>query len=205
MRYLELDEALKYEDEEFEHCSAVILHFVIYGRNAWNTTWVTKYFPGCMNPRFGDAKRTAEKKRVQGSVFYIRQIPALQFINKKLSVIITEINTDSPLRDYCNLPEVLDNRLIDIFEYFSCSRPNSVIKLIRHNEPFGKKSDKLSVSQNDGNDLELLSPLTDLKRYKSYSHGKSYLLGWKKIENKISYTAVQMISKYITSIIQGNS
>lgn len=82
--YLEADEAIRYEDEKFTECRAVKLFYVIYGRNAWNDTWITRYFDGCMNPTFDTAKKTSEEKRVQGSVFYISEIPALQFISDSL-------------------------------------------------------------------------------------------------------------------------
>jgi len=205
MRYLETDEAIKYEDEEFSECKAVKLYYVIYGRNAWNSTWVTKYFPGCMNPSFDTAKRVAEKKRVQGSVFYIRELPALQFINNKLSLFITEINTNIPLKYHNDLSDEASTTLMDVYKHFETDKPNSIIRLIGHNTEFSRHNSKITLIRNVFNNLEQICSTYNLKSYKSFSHGKGYLLGWNNLENKASSTSVLLLEQKFKILIESNN
>lgn len=194
MNYLETDTAIANEDVEFHECRAVKLHYLIYGRNAWNTTWVTKYSPGCMNPTFDSAKAEAEKKRVQGSVFYIREVPALQFISKKLCIFITEINTDSPLKNFLEVSEQPNITLMDVYSHFTSERPNSIIRLIWRNTEFSRQNGKMCLVRNNFNSLETIASSRELKGYKSYSNGKGYYLGWNKEENKLHTSSVERLA-----------
>ena len=205
MRYLETDEAIKYEDEEFSECRAVKLHYVIYGRNAWNSTWVTKYSPGCMNLSFDTAKRVAEKNRIQGSVFYIRELPALQFINSKLSLFVTEINTDIPLKYHNDLSDETSTTLMDVYKQFDTDKPNSIIRLIGHNTEYSRQSGKIALNRNDFNNLEQISSTHSFKGYKSFSHGKGYLLGWNNHENKAISTSVLLLEQKFNILIESNN
>ena len=53
------------------------IYYVFQGRNAWHSTWITQYNNGCMHINLDNAKKYAESLRACGSVFYIREIPAL--------------------------------------------------------------------------------------------------------------------------------
>lgn len=79
---------------------AVKIYYCLYGRNAWHSTWIQRYSENCMHLTFASAKSHAEAKRVQGSVFYIKELPALQFTTGKYRVLITQINSTCPLREY---------------------------------------------------------------------------------------------------------
>lgn len=72
--------------------------FYIYrGRNAWHATWATHYSDACMHDSWASAKERAEDLRERGSVFTIREKPALAFKSEKGILAITEINARVPL------------------------------------------------------------------------------------------------------------
>ena len=77
--------------------------YVYDGRNAWYSTWVQKYREGCFHLRLGSAKKFCENRRIQGSVFYIEQRPALQIDTNDGTLFVLEINTPEPLRDYSSI------------------------------------------------------------------------------------------------------
>ena len=77
-----------------------ILYYVHSGRNAWHSTWIKRYLPGCMHTTIYSAKDYAEGKRARGTVFYIKQIPCIYFKTQNETLIITEINNDNPLSGY---------------------------------------------------------------------------------------------------------
>lgn len=87
---------------------ATKLFYVIRGRNAWHSTWVTHYFERCMHPTLWSAKQRTEELREQGSTFTIREQPAVCFSTDKGQVLVTEINNSVPLlawiKDYQKAP-----------------------------------------------------------------------------------------------------
>lgn len=202
LRYLETDDAIEYEDEEFSKCRAVKLYYVIYSRTAWHSTKISRYSEGCMKPTIDLAKEAAENMRVQGSVFYISEIPALQFINSKRSVFITEINSETPLQYFKEISDTTKLTLLDIFNHFTPSKPNSVIRLIWRNRHRGAIERHPEL---DHNNIEGLPVYKELLQYKSFSNGKAYYLGWKKIEHRMSSSAIQSLASQFNSIIQAKS
>ena len=79
--------------------SVCTIYYLYYGRNAWNSNWVTQYNEGCMHFDLERAFSSAEHKRTKGSVFYIVELPALVF-RSAAGHFVTEINTDRPLSGY---------------------------------------------------------------------------------------------------------
>lgn len=73
----------------------VKIFYVTTGRNAWWNTWITRYSPGCMHSTFDSAKKFCEANRVQGTVFYIDELPSLAFFAPERVLVISEINTDA--------------------------------------------------------------------------------------------------------------
>lgn len=71
--------------------------YLIRGRNAWHSTWVTHYFDRCMHSDLWSAKLRAEEQRQPGSTFTIREQPALCFATNKGQILVTEINNSTPL------------------------------------------------------------------------------------------------------------
>lgn len=88
------------ESEVVRRRGARKLYYLHDGRNAWWTTWVQRYYNGCMHSSLWDAQRHAERMRVQGSVFYIVELPAVILEGDSLVCAITQINTTSVLAGY---------------------------------------------------------------------------------------------------------
>ncbi len=186
MVQLEKDEAINLEDERFAECRAVKLYYAIYGRNAWHETWITRYFDGCMSGALEEAKETVEQQRKQGSVFYIREIPALQLLNSKLSVIITEINTDKPLQHHQNVPQDTQITLCEMYDFFSPLKDHSVIRLICR-----KRQSK-----------NLFEPIQgQFKQLHSQVRNSDSPFSWNQIDYHMSPTSVEQLATRLNSMI----
>jgi hypothetical protein len=82
-----------------EVVSVVMLYFVSTGRNAWWSTWTSRYSPGCMHTTLDSAKAHCEKLRKSGTVFYIDELPSLALLSSSNALLVSEINTRKPFRD----------------------------------------------------------------------------------------------------------
>lgn len=76
------------------------IYYLVRGRNAWNSVWVQHYYPGSMATSLEDVEKTAETMRERGNVFYISELPALCFESNQGNLVVTEINTSTPLIGY---------------------------------------------------------------------------------------------------------
>ena len=131
------------------------------GRNAWYWTWVQKY-PGsnAFSLSLEEAKQKIETQRVQGSTWWIEELPACLFSGKKYGIFITEINTQTPLYDFKHR-DLRGETIQKIAEAFQPLKPDSIVRLICY-------------ENNNVNKLK-----TPLGIFKSFSNGGSYRLGWK--------------------------
>jgi hypothetical protein len=203
MYYLEPKEAIERSEIIFNQCCPVKLYYVIYGRIAWHSKRIRRYTNGCMQSSFSSAKIKTEKERKQGSVFYIKELPAIQFLNDNLSVIITEINTESPLINYKHRMGDVSFDLKNIYDYFMPQNPNSTIRLIWHKKQELKISNTIHKFEINLNTLEKLQVNTELKAYKSVSHGSKFYLGWNNYVNKIKADNIISMANVFNTSIQG--
>ncbi len=75
------------------------IYFAAYGRNAWHSTWVSRYTAGySFHATHESARRDVESRRVQGSTWTIRELPALVVAARKGLIAVSEINTATPLK-----------------------------------------------------------------------------------------------------------
>jgi len=70
------------------------------GRNAWHSTWVRQFHKKSMATESGDLENDAEKKREAGTTFQIDEIPSLCLEFNSGCLLITEINTLYPLKEF---------------------------------------------------------------------------------------------------------
>ena len=74
----------------------VLVYLLLRGRNAWHTTWIRNYRgPAALYASLDEAKAAAEDQRVQGSVFYIRELPALSLLSEVGPVVLVEFHSDN--------------------------------------------------------------------------------------------------------------
>ena len=174
-----------------------LLYYVTTGRNAWHSTWVQHYSPGCMHTSLISAKGHAERRRTQGTVFTIKEQPSLGLLNAEGFVAITQINTNTPLKDYSEealvatpsngaklIEQSKDNYLVEGANTGAAVLSFDVNSRFWRKPPPKKHS--VIVVCADQQDLEL-EPLAmrKLEAWSSYSNGGNYLLGWRERENEV--------------------
>lgn len=184
-----------------------LLYYVHTGRNAWHSTWVTQYTNGCMHTTLQSAKDYAEKRRVRGTVFYIKQLPCLIFRSHNACLLVTEINNRNPLagyspdatideisHSYSKIEGALDNYLrigAPLNGVAMSFLPSSTFWSVR---PGPRDSVIIMFSEN----LELPVERANsdkLKAFKSFSCGGNYYLGWSTIESEIKRLAVLQLHR----------
>lgn len=178
-----------------------IIYFVHNGRNAWHSTWVQKYYPGCMHSTPEEAIEYCEEKRTNGSVFYIIETPAIIICFNYGKLIATQINTSSPLESY-SPPWLMDssrhtkqeeNRTPSTIEEITASLN---IESIHWNKPQQNNQPVILLWLFDHD--ASIAPITEspLATYRSASHGTKYYLSWSKLEKSISPARVIEIAEF---------
>jgi hypothetical protein len=122
-------------------CYLCKLYFVWYGRNAYHSTWASKYVvDAAFHKSLPHAKQYAESQRVQGSRFYIREIAALAFPITDVSLIVTQINTVKPFERY-HRRNPKSSRVSDIAAFFEPWESDTILQFLVPGDiayPFGK-------------------------------------------------------------------
>jgi len=163
IHWLNLEEA---DFPVFFWVRSVKLYYLHDGRNAWWSIWVQRYKDECVFTSMYTAKNTAERRRVQGSVFYILEMPGLLFEGPGFDMCVTEINTEHILdieHDAMRWPDIGS-----VFDFFEPRRPNSILRLHCNS---GERADAEDCAETD-----------IFRTYRSSSEGVSYLLSWHEIE-----------------------
>lgn len=182
-----------------------VVYFVHDGRNAWYRAWVQRYSHGCLHFNLSDAKAYCEKKRKNGTVFYIVETPALILSSESISVIITQFNVSQPLvgyspvaliskKDYAGsvYDEAVDYYLLrgvslklailsfDSDGRFWKAKPNKgePVVVVRENRIFGENKDFSKIK---------------LRSWRSQSNGGRYLLSWSEHDISCSGIAIQAL------------
>lgn len=75
------------------------LLYLGYGRNAWQSTWINRYYPGSISFFEKDLQELCESSRVQGSVFRIETVPVVYLEYHSDVVALVAIN-DRPSAAY---------------------------------------------------------------------------------------------------------
>jgi hypothetical protein len=150
-------------------CELVKLVYVWRGRNTWSGwgTWYYKRSSFCAD--LTSARHVAERNRVQGTRWYLRELPACLLTGQRYSLLLTEINTDYPLLGRHG-KGLQDFSLYSIAQTFAPRKKHSVVRLVFDSPPGA--ADRLrptALQPYDGN----------LRRYTSVSRGgKDVPLDW---------------------------
>ena len=97
-------------------------YYLGYGRNAWNSTWINRYYPNSVSFDVEELKTRAEDRRVQGSEFKIESVPLLVLDYEKTSFGLLPIN-ERGTADYKALMEAIRRYPMP---YFWHSLPRSI-------------------------------------------------------------------------------
>lgn len=157
----------------------VKVFYVSTGRNAWWSTWITRYSHGCMHSTIESAKQYCERRRVQGTVFYIDELPSIGFIAPERALLISEINTEHFFQrfnvEYLEvILSVLPTNSFTLKQVEHMFNPTS--ELWPWNYP-GRDSAILTFCSNPKT-LLAASKKSGMKSYASHSMGGNYYLGW---------------------------
>lgn len=191
--------------EPIKRIDSGLVYFVHNGRNAWHSTWVQKYVPGCMHSTLDDAKRFCEGMRVNGSVFYIIETPAIAACFNYGKLIATQINTTTPLNGYSpnkttahTNSDKLSSQPLTIEELTTSLKIDSIHweKSKHHNQPV------ILLWLFDPNAHVDKIKKRGLKTYKSISYGKKYLLGWSELENPLNSRKANEIAEIYSSNLE---
>ena len=189
--------------EPIEKIRLVKTYYVIEGRNAWHSTWVQKYIHlKSFYANLKDARKFAELNRKPGSVFYINVIPGILIKTEKCNALVTQINSQSPFSKY-SLERVEDDK--------SLTKPLEHPRLkvfLRKGVPlnialrsFDPRGQNWLSRQSTFNNIiveygyeEDLSwddfGVGDAAKFRSYSQGSYYLLGWKPSKDGVDASAI---------------
>lgn len=212
---MQLNQTTNYfcKDELLESVETGILYYIHSGRNAWHSTWITRYSAGCMHTTFASAREFVEKKRVQGSVFYIKQLPCLIVSSNKNKLYITEINSKKPLSGYSMqaITNVIPfgKKLVENYKnnyfYIGADLENiglsfDVDSRFWKHKPSAKNSVLIFYSIN--NKIYKTEEIPkNLRCYKSISHGKQYFLDWQNVSLSLDSQPIKDIyNNYLLSV-----
>lgn len=81
------------EDAAIESAFLSRVSYTFYGRNAWHSTWIQRYSPGSIDLTTGALQSLCERRRVQGSVFNIVELPCLVLRTARETFFLVEINS----------------------------------------------------------------------------------------------------------------
>ena len=176
------------------------IYYVWTGRNAWWSTWATRYSPGCFHTTLASAKSFCESKRVQGTVFYIDELPVLAFHAPDRALFAVEINTEQFLSKInqdllTSLTTVLPVSTMTLRQMNYIFRPESPLWPSTY-----PKSDSMLVTFGTGDPKpETVAIGDDLFSYKSYAQGANYLLGWERRPFTKSRTILHAVASALGS------
>ena len=195
-----LSNARRYIGENVIALKEITAFYVHTGRNAWHSTWIARYSPGCMHTTLKSAKSYAETKRVQGTTFNISELPALMISSSIGSVVVTQINSSNPLDGYSRSAVRATHHRHTLMEghlndYLCIGAPiYGAILSFEGDSRFWKHppphSNSLIITETPETDPETVEIKTDILKYKSFSQGGQYTMGWKTHKSDVSPSGI---------------
>ena len=180
--------------------AVVKVYYVWTGRNAWWSTWSTRYSVGCFHRTLNSAKDFCEQRRTQGTVFYIDELPSLAFLAPGRALVASEINTDD---FFCRLD---GKRLTSITTAFPVSTMTlkQMWYLFRVEStlwPTGypRKNSAFVSFCEDPEPFETVAPDQKLVSYRSSSNGPKYYLGWEERSFNKKRSTLHAVQSVLTS------
>ena len=86
------------EENLLVSATPVLLYQVSWGRNAWHSTWISRYKRNTICQSWNEARKFVNERRKQGSAYRLLVTPGwhLQFDRK--AYLVVEINTSNPFK-----------------------------------------------------------------------------------------------------------
>jgi hypothetical protein len=105
------------------------MYYLGYGRNAWHSTWINRYYPDSVSFDEQSLKDQAERLRVQGNVFKIEAVPALVLGFTSNSFALISINERATWYYNELIRDISGDRTTNFWRHLPPSSGNSVIVL----------------------------------------------------------------------------
>lgn len=161
--------------------AVVKLYYVWTGRNAWWYTWSTKYSKGCFHRTLESAKEFCESRRVQGTVFYIDELPSLAFFAPDRALIVSEINTERFLGTYnvrrlSSITTAFPVSTMTLRQFWYLFRVESDLWPLEH----PKRNSSFVSFYRGGESFEKVAVEQELASFQSYSEGPRFFLRWRQ-------------------------
>lgn len=149
------------------------------GHNAWWGTWVETYPEhAAFGSSLEELTKVIEPQRTQGTVWSIRELPALVVASETHSVVVVEIKTNTPLREY-KLPRR---------EHYSLDR------FLEHGK-VGNMRSFLFQGQ--------IPPARfPFVLHQSESFGGNYLLGWGYMKQEVDLKPLLWVIRSVNLVLQ---
>jgi hypothetical protein len=172
------------------------LYVVIRGRNAWHSTWVQNYSgPYALSVSFHAAAAHAERRRKQGSVFYISEVPGIALQSEEGPVALVEFHSDNCFGKW-DLSAGVD--------YLQLGTPIGAV--MRSLGPYGhwrgripSKHSFITGKANWGS-VALLEARKPLKRWQSRSVGGQYALDWEQYRSRYTRAGVNKVIRAFEAV-----
>lgn len=179
------------------------IYYVLSGRNAWHSTWIREYRFGCMHLSFKAAKQHAESLRRNGSVFYIKEMPALVIQGEISALVVTQINCEAVFQEYSAAGYPSDSKSIDMPENQALiGRPlQSIARSFAHDSRYWRVSPPpnnsvlMFTTDRQLKDFEKYKD-SSISEYRSASVGGDYALNWQKLPSLSKSNFVRDVVKY---------
>jgi hypothetical protein len=172
------------------------LFYVTTGRNAWRETWINRYSEGCMHTSLESAQSYCERKRVQGTVFYISHMPTIAFISDKRMLAVTEINTQNILGNLnfeklTTLTSILPFHTMTLHQISLIFRPASPLL------PTGARPKVIRTFSEDVCEILDCSANDRLIAQSSHAVGIDRFLKWSDRDLKLNFSNVLTIASIL--------
>jgi len=198
---------------------AVKAFFLTTQRNAWHSTTSNRY--NSTTSTFlskEEAEAAAENLRKMGSKFTIDEVPAIVITFLNGYILLAHINTNTPFEKYSLTSLPCNSRIVKRKQY-GCLRSylHTGINVIEILQSFCWNSNFWIKNQDNKNSILsflslesskkfcLLEKKESLKKYKSYSNGAKYYLGWTEEKDVIEDVKSNFVYKLIEQSKKSNA
>lgn len=193
MKPLDWETDQKFLDSELKSLKCVTLYLLSTGRNAWHSTWSTRYQKSAaLFSTFEAARNTAETARNRGTTFKITQYPGLAFFSLEGVVALVEFHSN---------PTFGKLKQEFIYEYLSIGTPirDAIAPFVKvdkqfWNPPFPSQDSFVNLKSDLAENLEPNLQPSYLKSWNSVASGSNYYLGWHET-TKPTTTPIEKIMK----------
>jgi hypothetical protein len=174
----------------------VLMYVLIRGRNAWHSQWVRHYRgPAALVTDLEDAKSAAEEQRVQGSVFYILEVPGLSLLSEAGPVALVEFHSANCFGKWkVNEKQDILRLGTPIAHVLNSLGPNGAWR-----KPIPEDSSFISGIARWGT-IHSLPPRVRLRSFESQAQGSSRYLHWIPRSNHYSRRGVNAIARAFAAL-----